>query len=159
LNEIERIQLLTVNSKHIYTLRKIMRNAEIRQEIGARLLEERARLNLTQLAMAGAIGSARLSVIHYESGRSSPAAETLAAMESIGVDVRYVLTGMRQAPSGIDRERFKTAYEEVQRQAKTRREKLSTDTCLDLAWRFYDALSALQPDRRRHSPTQKSAAL
>lgn len=150
---------MTVNSKHIYTPCKIMRNAEIRQEIGARLLEERTRLNLTQLAMAEAIGGARLSVIHYESGRSSPAAETLAAMESIGVDVRYVLTGMRQAPSGIDRERFKTAYKEVQRQAKTRREKLSTDTCLDLAWRFYDALSALQPDRRRHSPTQKSAAL
>lgn len=133
-----------------------MRNAEIRQEIGARLLEERTRLSLTQLAMAEAIGGARLSVIHYESGRSSPAAETLAAMESIGVDVRYVLTGMRQAPSGIDRERFKAAYEEVQRQAKTRREKLSTGTSLDLAWRIYDALAAIKPisQRVRHQPRQ-----
>lgn len=147
---------MTVNSKYIYTLRKIMRNAEIRQEIGARLLEERTRLSLTQLAMAEAIGGARLSVIHYESGRSSPAAETLAAMESIGVDVRYVLTGMRQAPSGIDRERFKAAYEEVQRQAKTRREKLSTGTSLDLAWRIYDALVAIKPisQRVRHQPRQ-----
>lgn len=126
-----------------------MRNVKIRQEIGARLLEERTRLGLTQQGLAEAIGGARLSVIHYESGRSSPAAETLAAMESVGVDVRFVLTGMRHTPSGVDRERFKMAYEEVQRQAKAKREKLTTDAYLDLAWRFYDALSALQPTRRR----------
>jgi transcriptional regulator with XRE-family HTH domain len=137
-----------------YTCCKTMRNVEIRQEIGARLLEERTRLGLTQQGLAEAIGGARLSVIQYESGRSSPAAETLAAMENVGVDVRFVLTGMRDPPSGVDRERFKVAYEEVQRQAKTRREKLSTGMSLDLAWRIYDALVAIQPisQRARHQP-------
>ncbi len=126
-----------------------MRNGEVRQEIGRRLLEERSRLGFTQQSLADAIGGSRLSVIHYENGRSSPAAETLAAMEAVGVDVRYVLTGMRGAPSGIDRERFRQAFSEVQRQAKVKREKLTTDACLDLAWRIYDALAAIQPAHRR----------
>ncbi len=126
-----------------------MRNVEVRQEIGQRLLEERVRLGLTQQGLAGVIGGSRLSVIHYEGGRSSPAAETLAAMEAVGVDVRYALTGMRNTPSGIDRERFRQAFSEVLRQAKVKREKLTTEACLDLAWRIYDALGAMQATRRR----------
>lgn len=126
-----------------------MRNATVRQEIGTRLLEERARLDMTQQGVAEAVGVTRLSVIQYESGRSSPSAETLAAMEAAGFDVRYVLTGMRDAPSGIDRERFRWAYTEVQRQARVRREKLTADACLDLAWRFYDALGGVRTAVRR----------
>lgn len=126
-----------------------MRDGEVRQEIGRRLLEERSRLGLTQQRLAEAIGSSRLSVVHYESGRSSPAAETLAAMDAAGIDVRYVLIGMRHAPSSVDRERFRQAFSEVQRQAKVNRESLTTDACLDLAWRFYDALGAIQPVGRR----------
>lgn len=126
-----------------------MRNASVRQEIGARLLEERTRLDMTQQEVADAVGVTRLSVIQYESGRSSPSAETLAGMEAAGFDVRYVLTGMRDAPSGIDRERFRWAYTEVQRQAKVRHEKLTADASLDLAWRFYDAIGDLRAVPRR----------
>ncbi|RFP15083.1 helix-turn-helix domain-containing protein [Duganella sp. BJB475] len=121
-----------------------MRNVKLRQQIGPRLLEERNRLGLTQQGLAEAVGCARLSIINYESGCSSPAAETLAAMESVGIDVRFVLTGMRDTPSGIDRERFRVAFEEIQRQAKVKREKLSTNSSLDLAWRLYDALGAIE---------------
>ena len=70
-------------------------------------------------------------------------------MEAAGIDVRYMLTGMRNVPSGIDRERFRQAFSEVQRQSKLKRENLSTDTSLDLAWRIYDALTSLQPAHRR----------
>lgn len=134
---------------YLYTFDKNMRNLEVRQEIGQRLLEERLRLGLTQQGLSEAIGGSRVSVIHYESGRSSPAAETLAAMEAVGVDVRYALTGMRNTPPGIDRERFRQAFSEVQRQGKVKREKLTTEACLDLAWRIYDALGALQTAQRR----------
>lgn len=120
-----------------------MRNLEIRQEIGVRLLEERSRLGLSQQGLADAIGGSRLSVSNYENGRSSPAAETLAAMEAAGVDVRFVLTGLRSAPSGIDRDRFRQAFSEVQRQAKANKEKLDVETSLDHAWRIYDALEAM----------------
>lgn len=121
-----------------------MRNPEVRQQIGQRLLEERGRLGLTQQALADAIGAPRVSFVKYEAGQSSPAAETLVALESAGVDVRYVLTGLRQAPSGVDRERFRRAFQEVERQVKTNREKLSTDERLSLAWRLYDAFSSVE---------------
>jgi transcriptional regulator with XRE-family HTH domain len=119
-----------------------MRNVEIRREIGERLLEERTRLGLTQQGLADAIAGSRLSVIHYESGRSSPSAETLSSMESFGIDVRYVLTGTRQVWSSVDRERFRMAFVEAQRQATERREKLTHNASLDLAWSIYDSLDA-----------------
>lgn len=118
-----------------------MRNPEVRQQIGLRLLEERGRLGLTQQAIADVIGVPRVSFVKYEGGHTSPSAETLAALEGAGVDVRYVLTGLRKAPSGVDRERFRRAYLEVDRQIKTNREKLSTEERLSLAWRLYDAFS------------------
>jgi len=121
-----------------------MRNPQVRQHIGLRLLEERTRLGLTQQALADAIGAPRVSFVKYEAGQSSPAAETLVALEGAGVDVRYVLTGLRQAPSGVDRERFRRAFQEVERQVKTNREKLSTDERLSLAWRLYDAFSTVE---------------
>jgi len=118
-----------------------MRNPDVRQQIGQRLLEERGRLGLTQQALADAIGAPRVSFVKYEAGQSSPAAETLVALEGAGVDVRYVLTGLRQAPSGMDRERFRRAFLEVERQVQKNREKLSTEERLSLAWRLYDAFS------------------
>lgn len=120
-----------------------MRNPEVRQQIGQRLLEERVRLGLTQQALADGIGAPRVSFVKYEAGQSSPAAETLVALEGAGFDVRYVLTGLRQAPSGTDRERFRRAFHEVERQVKANREKLSTDERLSLAWRLYDAFSTV----------------
>ncbi|AKJ27274.1 helix-turn-helix domain-containing protein [Caldimonas brevitalea] len=120
-----------------------MRNPEVRQQIGQRLLEERVRLGLTQQALADTIGAPRVSFVKYEAGQSSPAAETLVALEGAGVDVRYVLTGLRQAPSGVDRDRFRRAFHEVERQVKANREKLSTDERLSLAWRLYDAFSTV----------------
>jgi len=121
-----------------------MRNPEVRQQIGQRLLEERARLGLTQQALADAIGAPRVSFVKYEAGQSSPAAETLVALEGAGVDVRYVLTGLRQAPSGVDRERFRRAFLEVDRQVRSNREKLSTEERLALAWRIYDAYQSAE---------------
>jgi hypothetical protein len=64
-------------------------------------------------------------------------------MESIGVDVRFLLTGLRAAPLRIDRDRFKVAFAEALRQAKVRRERLSPEEKLDQAWRIYDALTHL----------------
>ena len=102
------------------------------------------RLGLTQQALADAIGAPRVSFVKYEAGQSSPAAETLVALEGAGVDVRYVLSGLRQAPSGADRELFRRAFLEVERQVKTNREKLSTEERLSLAWRLYDAFRATE---------------
>jgi len=72
-----------------------MRNTDLRKQFGTRLFEERLRLGLSQARLAAAFGGSRLSIVHYESGRSAPSAETLIALDSLGVDILYVLTGTR----------------------------------------------------------------
>jgi transcriptional regulator with XRE-family HTH domain len=66
-------------------------------EIGARLKEERERLNLSQAALAEIGGKKKLAQLKYEKGESSPTAAYLAAARRIGVDVLYVITGERTA--------------------------------------------------------------
>ena len=63
--------------------------------IGERLKEERERLGLSQSALGEAVGVGRKSQFNYESGRTTPDAEYLALAASLGVDVRYVITGSR----------------------------------------------------------------
>lgn len=64
-------------------------------EIGRRLREERARLKFNQTNFA-AIGSVtKKTQMLYESGDRSPNANYLAAIAEKGVDVQYVITGVR----------------------------------------------------------------
>lgn len=68
-------------------------------QIGARLLEERRRLGLSQTEMGKAGGVAMRTYHTYESGARCPDAECLANLFAAGVDVLYVVTGVRQASS------------------------------------------------------------
>ncbi len=68
---------------------------------GARLLEERSRLGLTQPQLADVGGVSKGSQILYEKG-SAPTADYLSAIASQGVDIAYILTGERSAPP-VDR--------------------------------------------------------
>ena len=63
----------------------------------ARLREERERVGLTQVECAerGAVGTR--SQIRYEHGESSPQLDYLANMQAAGLDVHYVLSGVRQS--------------------------------------------------------------
>lgn len=63
--------------------------------IGLRIKEERERLSLTQQGIADAIGVAKRTFIDWEKDRTSPTAVQLSALADIGVDVLYVVTGMR----------------------------------------------------------------
>lgn len=64
-------------------------------EMGSRLREERERLRLSQAAL-GEIGRVRKQAqLKYEKGDRSPDADYLSAVAAAGVDVLYVLTGMR----------------------------------------------------------------
>lgn len=64
--------------------------------IGDRLKEERARLGLSQTDLGAAGGVGKTTQINYEKGSGSPDAKYLAAVEPLGVDVLYVLTGERK---------------------------------------------------------------
>lgn len=63
--------------------------------IPERLAEERRRLGLSQEAIAIAAGVQRRAQINYEAGKRAPTVEYLAGVAAGGVDVAYVLTGVR----------------------------------------------------------------
>lgn len=72
--------------------------------VGDRLKEERDRLSLNQTDF-GALGSvSRGTQKAYEQGTNSPDLRYLVALEVAGVDVQYVLTGVKAALSkdGLD---------------------------------------------------------
>lgn len=63
--------------------------------IGERLREERERLRLSQAAF-GEIGGVKANAQgKYENGERFPAADYLQAVAEVGVDVLYVVTGVR----------------------------------------------------------------
>lgn len=64
-------------------------------DIGNRLRDERKRLSLNQEDFASAGGVTRRAQTTYESGKRVPDARFLSAVAGLGVDVQYVLTGVR----------------------------------------------------------------
>lgn len=69
--------------------------------IGERLKEERVRLGYNQTDFAAIAGVAKTSQFNYEKGERSPDAEYLAATAAIGLDVLYVVTGVR-TPTAVE---------------------------------------------------------
>lgn len=65
--------------------------------IGLRIESERKRLSLDIITFADKAGVHRNTQKKYESGDRSPDAEYLQRSAGIGVDVLYVLTGMRNS--------------------------------------------------------------
>jgi transcriptional regulator with XRE-family HTH domain len=72
---------------------------EIHREIppgfGRRLKEERKRLKLSQTGIAKIAGIGRLAQSNYERELSSPNVDYLSAIWDAGVDIRYLLFGIR----------------------------------------------------------------
>ena len=66
------------------------------------LKEERARLRLSQSELAAAGGVTSKTQGNYESGLRSPDAAYLAAVAHQGVDVMYVITGLRNHSHASD---------------------------------------------------------
>jgi transcriptional regulator with XRE-family HTH domain len=65
--------------------------------IGERLKEERVRLGFNQAEFAAFAGVAKTSQFNYEKGDRSPDAAYLAAVAERGVDVLYVVSGVRKS--------------------------------------------------------------
>lgn len=63
--------------------------------IGARLREERERLHLSQTALAEAAGTTKKTQIDHEKDNTPPKASYLASVATLGIDVAYVITGIR----------------------------------------------------------------
>lgn len=63
---------------------------------GERLREERERLGLTQLDFSQRTGISSRSLRNYENGTRVPDVHYLYATKELGVDVHYVVTGVRE---------------------------------------------------------------
>lgn len=83
--------------------------------IGERLKEERERLGLNQTDFAALAGASKNTQYNYEKGERSPDANYMAAAAVQGVDVLYVITGVRtpQASSSFTAE--ETEFVEILR--------------------------------------------
>ncbi|WP_110675930.1 S24 family peptidase [Salinicola sp. RZ23] len=68
--------------------------------IGSRLREERLRLELTQTEIGEQAGVTKNTQRLYEADQRSPKGDYLSSLASIGVDVQFVLTGIRSNPVG-----------------------------------------------------------
>ena len=66
---------------------------------GRRLKEERERLGFNQTDFAAIGGVGRKSQFNYEDDERKPDADYLAAIATTGADVRYIITGDRDAPA------------------------------------------------------------
>lgn len=66
--------------------------------IGDRIRSERQRLDLNQTELGERGGVTKKTQMLYESGERFPDAAYLAAVSTAGVDVRYVVTGLRDSP-------------------------------------------------------------
>lgn len=71
---------------------------KIYTDIGARLREERERLGLSQPAMGEIGGVKKLTQLNYEKGDRTPDASYLSNLAKFGLDVQYVVTGVRAMP-------------------------------------------------------------
>ena len=65
---------------------------------GDRLKAERKRLGYSQEEFATVAGVTRRPYAEWESGNTSPTAMQLASIAAAGADVRYIITGDRDAP-------------------------------------------------------------
>jgi transcriptional regulator with XRE-family HTH domain len=67
---------------------------------GDRLREERQRFGLNQIDFGEWGGVTKSAQLNYEKGERSPDADYLMALMARGVDVHYLLTGVRQEHAG-----------------------------------------------------------
>lgn len=69
--------------------------------INKRLKEERKKFAPNQSQFAKAVGVSLTTQSYYESGIRKPDSEYLAKAAAIGIDVLYVLTGIRTGNAGL----------------------------------------------------------
>lgn len=127
-----------------------MISTEQKVQIGSRMRAERTRLGLTQKALAEQIGSSRLTILSYESGKVLPGTEMLLLLNQAGIDIQFVLTGDTRVTVMKQRALFERAFLEISRQANEHQLKLTESEHLDKAWAVFDALYSAASVLKEH---------
>ncbi len=76
---------------------------DLRLDLAERLTEERVRLGFSLRDFAGQLEISQNGLRNYEAGQRGISAEFLAKAARCGVDVQYVLTGVRMSAPGIEK--------------------------------------------------------
>jgi transcriptional regulator with XRE-family HTH domain len=84
---------------------------EIPASFGQRLRAERKRLGLTQACFADVAGVSKSGLVKWEKDSSRPNAAHLVSYAAAGVDVMFLLTGLRGSPEQIEQVRAAAAAE------------------------------------------------
>lgn len=74
---------------------------DTRFALGSRFAEERKRSGMTQGVLAGVCGVDRKTIGNVERGANAPSAELLMHVAERGMDVQYILTGVRSQNSDL----------------------------------------------------------
>lgn len=120
--------------------------------IGERLREERTRLELSQEKLGAIGGVQKRAQINYESGERQPDALYLRGVAQIGVDVQYVLLGVRSA--NLDQVMLSDEF--VEETSQERVKAVSVLPTVELLGEDERALLALY---RKASPERRDAAM
>jgi transcriptional regulator with XRE-family HTH domain len=84
----------TIMDKRLSMSNKIVKNLSI----GGRVRQERKRIGLTQAELAAQLGIHTRTQANYELGKTHPGMDYFDALQKIGIDGAYVLTG---TPRGL----------------------------------------------------------
>lgn len=79
-------------------------------EVFLRLKSERKRLGLNQTDLAKIGGVKQLAQSNYETGKRSPDASYLSAVAKSGVDIQFVVTGVRSVTADEEVQKVVSAY-------------------------------------------------
>lgn len=105
------------------------------ERFGRRLREERERKSLNQEAFAALGGVKKNSQVIYEGGKTAPTVEYLYRLAGHGVDIGYVVTGVRSGENISDEQRwFFSAFRSL-----STRERRAIKASISI-------LSAMEPD-------------
>lgn len=74
------------------------------KSIGSRIRDERTRLGLNQTDFANLAGLSRNAQAHYERDERIPDTAYLAALSKFGVDIMYIINGIKNEPDNISTE-------------------------------------------------------
>jgi transcriptional regulator with XRE-family HTH domain len=115
------------------------------RDFGNRLRLERARLHLSQSAVALAAGIAKSTQVAYELGTRTPNIEYVHGLSALGFDVWHVLYGVRserRASQVFNWDMLKEIHEAIRAWCERKELELTPGEEMDLAHALYDQFLA-----------------
>lgn len=110
---------------------------DIKRQIASRLREERMRVGMSKVQLAGTLGVSRFTVANYESGSHMPTADQLTRLAMVGGDASYVVTGVKSMAHAEQREQLVKTFLKLQEFSRLAGMKLSNEQILLAALEFH----------------------